>query len=177
MQCAKRDTQSIPLNCVDSRELAVAAAPEQRLGHGHLVHQDLRFSQRRFGNPVTGLDNGCFHRARGGRNTRRARKETADIHGVGGFVRPLVDHLQRVAASDDRRRNLQAARSPAIRQGHFPRCKRHLMTRYGHGFQQRATDHAFGLFIEVGEVIAFSHGTFFHARIHAAFSSLGSGCA
>ncbi|MPM95259.1 hypothetical protein SDC9_142413 [bioreactor metagenome] len=91
----------------------------QGLGHGHLVNDDLAFLQRRFGNAVARLDDAGIGCARGDGNARGALKKAADVDRVDGVVRALIDHLEGVVRSDDRRRDLYAARAPAVRQRHF----------------------------------------------------------
>ena len=68
----------------------------QGLGDRHLVDQDLAVAQRPLGHAVAGLDDRRLGRARGRPHPGRAGEEGADRHGVGGVVRPLVDHLEHV---------------------------------------------------------------------------------
>ena len=122
------------------------------LGNGHLVHDDLAFGQRLFGDAVTRLDQRGFVRAGGGVHPRCALKKPADVDRVDGVVRALVDDLEHVLGTDDGSGDLNAARAPAVRQWHLTRSKRHLITRNGHGLQDGAADHALGAFVQIREV-------------------------
>src|SRR5690606_28738760 len=85
--------------------------------------------------------------------------------------RALVYHLEHIVATQQGSRHLHAAGTPAIRQGHLASAERHLITRYGHGFQQPAAQAAFGLFIEVSIVVALLYPTLLGVHGHARFSS------
>ena len=126
----------------------------QRLRLRHLIDDDLVVTQPGFRNAVTGLDQRRLGGVRGGAHAGGAGEEAADGHGVGGVVRPLVDHLQHVVGAEHRGRNLDSAGAPAVGQRHLARSERHLVAGYRHCLQQRSADHAFGLLVQVGEVVA-----------------------
>ena len=107
---------------------------------------------------MPGLDDGCLGGVCRRADTGGAGEELPDRHRVRCVVGALVDHFQRVIFAKHRRGDLNAAGAPAIRQRHLTRAKRHLMTGDCHGFQQRAADHAFGLFIQISEVVALHDG-------------------
>jgi hypothetical protein len=62
----------------------------------HLVDQHLTFGQRRFRNPVAGLDDRRFGCGRGRCHARGLGKERPDRDRVGGVVGTLVDHLEHI---------------------------------------------------------------------------------
>jgi hypothetical protein len=120
-----------------------------------LVNHYLAGRQRGLGNPVPGLDQRRGSGLFSGRHAGGAPEKPADVDCIGGVVGTLVDHLQHVGAADDGGRDLDAAGAPAVRQRHFPSAERYLVTGDGDRFQDRPSDHALGLFVEVGEVVAF----------------------
>ena len=126
--------------------------PLHRLGHRHLVDDHLPLLQRDFRDAVARLDQRRFTGVRGGRHTRRALEKAPNIDGIDGVVRTLVNDFQHIVRADDRRRDLNSARSPTIGQRHLTRTKRHLVAGNRHRLEQRAADHALGAFVEVGEV-------------------------
>src|SRR5262249_48801146 len=71
----------------------------------------------------------------------------------GGVVRALVYHLEHVVAAEDRRRDLHAARAPAIRHRHLPARERNLIARNRDRLEHGAADHALRLLVEIGEVV------------------------
>ncbi|MNN32080.1 hypothetical protein D3C81_1457920 [compost metagenome] len=130
----------------------------QRLGNRHLEHQDLPGAQRRFRNPVAGLDQRGFGGLLGGGDALAdAGEEATDAHRVGGVVGALVDHLEHVVRAQQAGGQLHAAGAPAVGHGHLAAAEGHLVAGDGHGLEQRAADHAFALLVEVGEVVV-GHG-------------------
>ncbi len=125
----------------------------QRLGNRHLIDHDLIGVQRCFRDPVTGLDDRRLGRALGGGDAGRAGKETPDRNRVGGVVSALVDDLEHIIGAQDRRGQLHPAGAPAIRQRHFAPAERHLITGDRHRLEQGATNHAFGLLVQISEVV------------------------
>jgi hypothetical protein len=119
----------------------------QRLGDRHLKNQDLIFLQRCFRNSVAGLDKrrlgGFFGRLDAG----DIFKETADRHGVGGIVGPLIDDLQHVLLTYHAGSNLNTAGAPAVRHRHLTTGERHLIAGDRHGLQNSSADHALGLLV------------------------------
>ena len=145
---------------------ATRLQPEQRFGHGHLINQRLRLSQRRLRDAMPGLDDAGCSRFFSGGHTSGACEKPADVNRVGGVVRTLVNHLEHIVTPDDAGRHLHAASAPAIGKRHFTRAKRHLVAGYGHGLEYGAAYHFFGPLIEESEVVI---------RVHqAAFCRVGS---
>jgi len=72
--------------------------PLQRLGHWHLVHDDLAFSKWRLRDAVAGLDQRGLRRAGGGLHAGRALEEAADVDRVDGVVRTLVNEVLRTSS-------------------------------------------------------------------------------
>ena len=143
----------------------------QRFGLRHLVDQDLVFCERGFRDAVAGLDDGGGVRAGGGGDAGGFGEEAADGDGVGGVVRALVDHLQHVIGAENGGGDLDAAGAPAIGQRHFAAAEGDLMAGDGDGFEQRAADHALGLLIEIGEIVAGDGGHFVSSRMRRMASS------
>ena len=81
----------------------------QRLGHRHLVDEQIARREALLGHPVPGLHDGGvagvgrFAAARGGRD------HPAQVGGVDAAVVALVDHLHGVLGADHRQRHLQPA--------------------------------------------------------------------
>ncbi len=125
----------------------------QRLGNRHLIDHDLIGMQRRFRDPVTGLDDRRLRGTLGGFDACGAGEKAPDRDGVGGVVGALVDDLEHVFGTENRGGQLHAAGAPAIGQRHFTAAKWHLITGNRHGLEQAATDHAFGLFVQISEVV------------------------
>ena len=128
---------------------------KQRLRLRHLIHDDLVFAQWLLRNAMPGLNHRRLRRRGGGSHPRRPREKTPDRHRVRRVVRTLVDHLQHVVRAKNRRRHLNPARAPAIRQRHLTGTKRHLMSWNRNSFQQRTPDHPLALLVEVGEIVTF----------------------
>ena len=121
----------------------------------HLIDDDLVFAQLLFRDAVAGLDHSGFGGGGGRADAGGAGEEAADGDRVGGVVGALVDDFQHVVGAQDRCGYLDAAGAPAIGQRHLPRAERHLVAWDGDGFQQAAADHALGLLVQIGEVVAF----------------------
>ncbi len=135
----------------------------ERLGDRHLIDEDLAFSQRRLGDPVTRLDDrglACIGRRL---DAGSLHEECANRDRVGRVVGALVDDLEHVVRSKDRGRHLDAAGTPAVRHRHLARGERDLITRNRDRLQDRAADHPLRLLVEIGEVVA--------ARSHSAASA------
>ena len=137
----------------------------QRLRDRHLIDQHLPGMQRRFGNPVPGLDHGGVRRRGRGRDAGGLAEEFSDRDRVGGVVRALVDHLQHVVRPEDRRGHLHAAGAPAIGHRHLAAGERHLIAGDRDRLQDRAADHPLGLLVEIGEIVS--------RRVHSAASCIG----
>ena len=140
---------------------AARLKPEQRFGHGYLVNQGLRLSERGFGNAVAGLNNagfGCFF---GGFHPGGVGEKTPNIDCIGGVIGALVNHLEHVRAANDAGRNLHAPSAPAIGKRHFAGTKRHLVAGNRHGLEQGPANHFFGALVQKSEVVVLIH--------HAAF--------
>ena len=120
----------------------------------HLEDQDLIFSQRRFRDPVAGLDQRRVFGALGGRDAGDALEKLANRHRVGGVVGALVNHLQHVIFADDAGGKLDTAGAPAVGHRHLATAEGHLVAGDGHRFQDGAADHAFGLLVEISKVVA-----------------------
>ena len=126
----------------------------QRFGDGHLIDENLAGFEWRFRDAVPGLDD-CRIFCGGGRGyLRRPGEKGADGDGVGRVVGTLVDDFQDVVRADDAGRELDAARAPAIGQGHLAAAEGDLIAGDGHGLQNGAADHALGLLIQVGIVVS-----------------------
>ena len=65
-----------------------------------------------------------------------------------------IDDLEDVGWSKQRRGYLHAAGAPSEGHRHFPARKRHLIAGDGDGLEDRTADHALGLLVEIGEVVA-----------------------
>src|SRR5690606_12311279 len=63
------------------------------------------------------------------------------------------DHLEYVGGPDDRGGHLHAAGAPAVRHRHLARRERHLIAGNGDRLEDRAPDHPFCLFVQIGEVV------------------------
>ena len=122
------------------------------LGHGHLVHDDLAFGQRLFGDAVARLDQRGLVGTGGGVHAGCALEKPTDVDRVDRVIRALVNDLEHILGANDRGGDLDAACAPAVRQRHLARTERHLVTRNGHGLQDGAADHAFGALIQIREV-------------------------
>jgi hypothetical protein len=129
----------------------------QRFRNRHLVDKHLAFGERLLGYAMAGLDHGRFACARRRGDARDLGEELADRHRVGRIVSTLVDNLQHVVGTDDRRRDLNAAGAPAIGHRHLARGERHLVAGDGDRFQDRPADHAFRLLVEIGEIVGSNH--------------------
>ena len=125
----------------------------QRLGDRHLVDQGLAFGQWQLGNSVARLDDRRLRRFGGNCDVGNLNEEGADRHRVGRVVGALVDDLEHVVGPDDRGRHLHAAGAPAIGHRHLAAGERHLVAGDRDPLQDRAADHALGLFVEIGEVV------------------------
>ena len=97
-------------------------------------------------------------------NTGGLGEELADRDRIGGVVGALVDHLEHVIGSEDRRRDLHAAGAPAVGHRHFPAGERHLIARDRDRLEDRAADHPLGLLVEIGEIV--------YRRAHSAASRM-----
>src|SRR5262249_41810582 len=75
----------------------------------------------------------------------------------------LVDHLQHVVAPDHARRQLHAARTPAVRERHLAAPERDLVPGNGHGLEDGPADHPLGLLVEKREVVG-AHAESMSAR-------------
>src|SRR6056297_2571005 len=125
----------------------------QGFGDRHLVDEDLILGQGLLGDAVAGLDDGGLRCLLGHRDAGGLLEELADRYRVGGVVRTLVDHLQRILGRQAGGRDLHTARPPAIGHRHLARGEGHLVARHGDAFQDRAADHPLGLFVEIGEIV------------------------
>ena len=141
--------------------------PEQRLGHRHLIHNELRFCQGALRDAVARLDDGGIGRFFSRLHARCACEEPADVDGVGGVVCALVNHFQDVGAAHNAGRDLHAAGSPTIGKRHFTRTKRYLVAWNRNGFQNSPTDGFFGALVQKTKVVVVIHG-------QAAFLLVGS---
>ncbi len=143
----------------------------QRLGDRHLVDHDLLAAQRGFRYPVAGLDHRRLRGPFGGGDPGGAGEETPDGYRVGGVVGALVDHLEHVVGTEDGRGHLHAAGAPAVGQRHLAAAEGHLVAGDRHRLEQAAADHALGLLVEVGEVVALlRRGAGLRGKAHARFS-------
>ena len=129
----------------------------QRLGLRHLIDDDLVLAQWLFGDAVAGLDDASPLRCAWWCDAGGAGEEAADRDRVGGVVGALVDHFQHVGGADDGGGDLDAAGAPAIGQRHFAAAERHLMAGDRHRLENGAADHALGLLVQIGEVVAGVH--------------------
>ena len=99
------------------------------------------------------LNNAGIRRAFGRGHSCDTSKKPPDRNRIGGIISALVNHFETIVRTEQSRRDLNPAGSPAARQRHFTRTKRHLITRNGDSLQQSASDHPFGLFIEITKII------------------------
>ena len=163
--------QPVFLQRVHLARLGLARLEEaQRLGDGHLVDEDLARLQRRLGDAMAGLDDRCRGGRRRHRDIRHLGKEGADRDGVRRVVGALIDDLQHIVGTDDRRRHLDPAGTPAVRHRHLAAGERHLVAGNGDRLEDRAPDHALGLFVEIGEIVGGKAVVSRNVRIHHAFS-------
>ena len=125
----------------------------QRLGNGNLIDQDLLLLERGLGDPVARLYDRCLGRAGGGADSGGLGEELADRHGVGSVVGALIDDLEHVIGSENRRRDLHASGAPAIGHRHLPAGERNLISRDRDGLENCPADHPLGLLVEIGEVV------------------------
>ena len=125
----------------------------QRLRDRHLVDEDLVAGQRRLGDAVAGLDDRRFRRVGGRGDVGGLGEEGADRDRVGGVVGALVDHLEHVVGTDDRRGHLHAAGAPAVGHRHFARGEGNLIAGNGDRLEDGAADHPLRLLVEIGEVV------------------------
>ncbi len=132
----------------------------QRLRHGHLVNHDLPLAKRCFRNPVTGLNDGSAAGSGGGFDARGSREKAADANGIAGVIGTLVDHFEDIIGANERSRQLNPAGAPPVGKRHLAAAEGDLISGNGNGFQNGPPDHALGLFIQIGEIVAF------HARPH-----------
>ncbi len=147
--------QAVFLQCMHLAGLGLARLEEaQGFGDGHLIDERLSGRQLFLGNAVARLDDRRFTRLRRHRHIGDLLEEGADGDGVGRVVRPLIDDLQHVLRTENRRCHLHAAGAPAVGHGHFARGKGHLVAGNGNRLQDRAADHALRLFVDIGEIIA-----------------------
>ena len=141
---------------------ATRLQPEQWLGHGHLIHNDLRFSQWPLRDAVAGLNDAGVSRFFSCFNARCTREEPADIDSVGGVVSALINDLEDICTANDAGRDLHAARSPTIGKRHLTRTKRDLVTGNRNRFEHGPPDGFFGALVQKTKVVVFIH-------VHAAF--------
>ena len=85
-------------------------------------------------------------------NAGGSLEKATNVDGIDRVVRALVNHLQYIGLTNDRSCDLNATCAPPIRQGHFARPKRYLIPWNGNCFQNSATNHALGAFVQIGEV-------------------------
>ena len=146
--------QPIFLQLVHLARLGLARFQKaQGFGDRNLVDKNLPLGQRRLRDAVAGLDYGGLGRGFGHLHPRCALKKAADTDGVRRVIRPLVDDLQPVFGHKAGRRDLHPASAPAIGHRHFAAGERHLIAGNRDALQDRAADHPFGLFIQIGKVI------------------------
>ena len=161
--------QRMHLDCLAPTRLQLG----QRLGHGHLVHQDLFRGQRQLGYAVACLDQrriACFL---GSGYAGGARKKAAYVDGIGGVIRPLVNYLEHIVQPDDAGRYLHTTRAPAVRKWHFARSEWHLVAGHRHGFEQGAAYAFFGALVQKRKVVVAVH----HAASCCCSGSDVSACA
>ena len=103
---------------------------------------------------MAGLDQRCVFGFFSGRYAGHALEEVADRNGVGGVVCPLVDDLKHVGFPDHAGGQLNTAGAPAVGHWHLAAAERYLVARNGNRFEDGAADHAFGLLIQIGKVVA-----------------------
>ena len=140
----------------------------QRFRDRHLIDQHLARVQRRFGDPVPGLDHRCVHGVGRRLHAGGLGEELSDRDRVGGVVGALIDHLQHVVGPEDRRCHLHAAGAPAVGHRHFAARERHLIAGDRDRLQDGAADHPLGLLVQIGEIVG--------RRVHSAASCI-AGCA
>ncbi|VFS15034.1 Uncharacterised protein [Yokenella regensburgei] len=126
----------------------------QRLRNGHLVDKDLIFRQRRFRDPVTGLNDRRVFRAFSGIHPGHAGEELADRDGVCRVVCALIDNLQHIMFADHAGGKLDPTGAPAVGHRHFASAERNLITGDRHRFENGAANHTFGLLIKISKVVA-----------------------
>ena len=95
-----------------------------------------------------------FQRPFGGFHSRGFSEEFANGHRVGGIVRTLIDHFENIVLLNNACRHLDTPCPPAISKRHLPATERDLVSGNSNCLEDDAADHTFGLFIQVGEVIA-----------------------
>lgn len=135
--------------------VSVSRGSIKRSGSGSAPEdRDLIVSQRRFRDPVAGLDQRGVFGALGGRDAGHAFEKLTNRYRVGGVVGALIDHLQDVIFPDDAGGKLDTAGSPPVGHRHLATAEGHLVAGDGHRFQDGAADHAFGLLVEISKVIA-----------------------
>ena len=125
----------------------------KRFGDRHLIDKNLIFAQFLFRDAVAGLNDRCLGGFFSRRNICCLGKKLTDGNRVGGVISPLVDDLKGIIRANNGGGYLHATRTPAIGHRHFTTGKRDLISRNCNGLKQCAPDHAFGLFIEIGEII------------------------
>ena len=85
-------------------------------------------------------------------HARGSLEEAPNVDGIDRVVRALINDLEHIRLTNDRSRDLNAARAPAIGQWHFTRTKGYLVAWNGNGLQNGAPNHALGAFVQIGEV-------------------------
>ncbi len=85
--------------------------------------------------------------------------------------------LSTIVGADDRGGHLDAAGAPAIGQRHLAPSERHLIARHRHRLEDGAADHALGLLVEIGEVVAGGRRARSFRRLLPAASSRGAAAA
>ena len=126
----------------------------QRLRDRHLEDEDLIFAERRFRDPVTGLDQRGIAGRLGGRDAGDALKKLPYRHRIGRVIGTLVNHLQHIMLTDDTGGQLNTAGSPAVGHRHLAAAERYLVAGNRHRFENCPADHAFGLLIKISKVVA-----------------------
>jgi len=120
---------------------------------GHLKDHDLSGGQLVLGYAVPRLDDGGFSRvsvvATSATVAKNRRMETAFVVSSA----PWSMHLKSIVRSNDRSRQLNSTRSPAIWHRHLARTKGHLVAGDAQRLENGAADHALGLFVEVSVVV------------------------
>ena len=124
----------------------------KRLGYRYLIDHDLSLDQRVFRNSVPGLDQSGRFSILGRHDASCFLEKLANVHGVDRVITPLIDHFKGIVLPNDGGSDLNAACSPTVWQGHFLGGKWHLIAWDGDGLQKRASNHALGLFVQVGKI-------------------------
>ena len=103
---------------------------------------------------MAGLDQRGVLGTFGGCDAGYAFEKLTNRYRVGGVVGALIDHLQHIIFADNAGSKLNPAGSPAVGHRHLATAEGYLVAGDGYRFQDGAADHAFGLLVEVGKVVA-----------------------